>query len=104
MIRQLRIYQVDPRLLPEFDERFRQHAHRIMATYGFDIETMGYSRVEDRVEFVYLLRWPDEETMRAQWEAFLADTEWDAIKRRSRETTGEPVLAKLADQVLTESY
>lgn len=104
MIHQLRIYQVRPELLPEFDTRFKNHARRIMVTYGFDIESMWYSRVEEKVEFVYILRWPDIQTMRKQWDAFMADAEWESIKQHSRETTGEPVLAKLADQVLTESY
>lgn len=104
MIHQLRIYQVDPALVEHFDERFKNHAKRIMERHGFHIESMWYSRDNGRVEFVYVLRWPDAEQMTTRWDAFMADPEWEAIKQRSRDTTGEPVIAKLADKVLTDSY
>ncbi len=103
MIHQLRIYEVDPALVEQFDKRFKSHAKRIMERYGFHIESMGYSREAERIEFVYVLTWHDAEQMKAGWDAFMADSEWDEIKQRSRETTGEPVLAKLADKVLVDS-
>lgn len=37
----------------------------------------------DTVEFVYLLEWPDEETMKAAWKGFTADEEWAAVKRET---------------------
>ncbi len=104
MIHQLRIYQVNPNLLAEFDARFKDHAKRIMERYGFRVTSMWYSRVKDRVEFIYILQWDDAAQMQAQWAAFMADQEWEKIKAHSRSTTGEPVVAKLVDQVLTDSY
>ena len=52
-----------------------------MARHGFDIVAMWEARTEEGPEFVYLLRWPDEATMVAAWERFMADPEWAAIKR-----------------------
>jgi heme-degrading monooxygenase HmoA len=75
MIHQLRIYQINPDLKTEFDERFRKHASRIMKLHGFDIKAMWYSEVEDKTEFVYILEWPDSTTLQKQWDAFIADSE-----------------------------
>jgi len=49
MIHQLRIYEVDPALVEQFDKRFKSHAKRIMERYGFHIESMGYSREAERI-------------------------------------------------------
>jgi len=37
---------------------------------------MWETRLGDRTEFVYLLAWPDEKTMRHAWEQFRANEEW----------------------------
>lgn len=42
-------------------------------------------------EFVYLLEWPNEATMRERWEKFLADEEWAEIKRVTAEKYGRLV-------------
>ena len=34
---------------------------------------IGKSKTDAGLEFVYLLKWPDKQTMTAQWEKFLAD-------------------------------
>jgi len=104
VIHQLRIYEVDPTLVEQFDERFKTHAKRIMERHGFQIESMWYAREDGSVQFIYILVWQDAEQMRTQWEAFMADPEWEAVKQRSRETTGEPVTSKVADKVLTDTY
>jgi len=103
MIHQLRIYRIDPSLKTEFDTRFRDHASRIMKSHGFKIVAMWYSEFEDSMEFVYILKWPDETTMRTQWDVFMADAEWEGIKKQSREAYGEMVLAKVRDQVLEDT-
>jgi hypothetical protein len=100
MIEQLRIYSIDPNLQKEFDYRFKQHALRIMKSYGFKVQSMWYSAVPGGLEFIYILEWPDEATMQKQWELFMADEEWTKIKQESREKYGEMVLGKLKDQVL----
>jgi hypothetical protein len=103
MIHQLRIYRINPDLKTEFDARFRDHASRIMKSYNFHVVAMWYSEFEGSTEFVYILRWPDESTMREQWDAFMADIEWADIKKQSREAYGEMVLAKVRDQVLADT-
>ncbi len=100
MINQLRIYQIEPRLKAEFDARFKDHASRIMRSYGFNIIAMWYSETDEATEFVYILSWPDEETMRKQWKAFMSDAEWGDIKKKSRALHGEMVLKKVCDRTL----
>lgn len=92
-VQQLRIYEIDPAKRGAFLRRFEQHAVRIMrGRYGFTILATWESRNDDALEFVYLLHWPDRETMTRQWAAYLADPEWERIKREIRaEVGGEPV-------------
>jgi heme-degrading monooxygenase HmoA len=85
MIHQLRIYEIFEANKDAFHARFRDHAARIMKRYGFDIVAMWEAKREERTEFVYLLRWPDERTKTDAWASFMADQEWDEIKRATRD-------------------
>ncbi|GAB4523505.1 MAG: hypothetical protein Kow00133_11460 [Amphiplicatus sp.] len=98
-VHQLRIYEIFEENKQAFHERFRDHAARIMKRHGFKIAAMWEARGEDRTEFVYLLAWPDEETMRARWAAFMADEEWAAVKRETGAVHGRLVGA-IEDRVL----
>jgi heme-degrading monooxygenase HmoA len=91
MIHQLRVYEIFEHNKAAFLVRFREHAARIMATYGFEIVWMWECSTPERAEFVYLLAWPDEETMLRSWEAFKADEEWKAIKRATNAEHGDLV-------------
>src|SRR5260370_1518490 len=84
MIYQLRIYEIFEHNKAAFHDRFRDHAARIMKSYGFDIIATWESKTSDRTEFVYLLAWPDEQTMLRARGQFRADEEW-----RSEEHTSE---------------
>ena len=75
MLHQLRIYEIFESNRDAFHERFRDHAARIMARYGFDLVAMWEGERDGRVEFVYLLAWPDADTMAHAWAEFLADEE-----------------------------
>lgn len=88
-VHQLRIYRIYDQTRVAFHDRFRDHAARIMAGHGFDIVAMWESRSEEGPEFVYLLRWQDEATMKAAWERFMADPEWAAIKRATAAEHGQ---------------
>lgn len=88
---QLRIYEVDPSKRDAFHARFKEHAARIMKKYGFAIAAMWESTTAANFEFVYILQWPDAETMERQWGLFLADEEWIRIKREMDNDIGEPV-------------
>jgi heme-degrading monooxygenase HmoA len=84
MIHQLRIYEIFEQNKAAFHARFRDHAARIMQRHGFQIVAMWEAKTERQTEFVYLLRWPDEQTKSDAWAAFLADQEWEEIKRATR--------------------
>jgi NIPSNAP len=81
VVHQLRIYEIFEGNKRQFHERFRNHAMRIMARYDFQIVAMWEAQGEDGPEFVYLLEWPDEATMKDRWAKFMADEEWAEIKR-----------------------
>ena len=82
-----------------FHERFRDHAARIMARHGFQIQTMWECKTEARTEFVYLLQLPDEATLKAAWASFMADEEWAEIKRVTGAANG-PLVGAIEDRVL----
>lgn len=100
VIRQLRIYEIFDETKDAFHERFRDHAARIMATYGFCFIAGWETSTDDGPEFVYLLEWPDETTMKDRWAAFMADEEWAQIKRDTAAVHGQMVGA-IQDRVLT---
>jgi hypothetical protein len=87
-IHQLRIYEVPHENLQVFHERFRDHAARIMKKYGFNIVAMWQSEFEYKQEFIYLLEWQDETTMKNAWSSFMADQEWKDIKAETGKLHG----------------
>jgi heme-degrading monooxygenase HmoA len=89
---QLRIYEVSPDKKAIFHNRFKNHALPIMKRYGFEVVALWESSTVANFEFIYLLKWPDAASMERQWELFLADEEWIAIKKKTVSETGEPVL------------
>ena len=91
MIHQLRIYEIFEYNKAAFHDRFREHAARIMKSYGFDIVATWESKTSDRTEFVYLLAWPDEQTMLRAWGQFRADEEWKKIKKLTNTQHGDLV-------------
>ena len=99
MIHQLRSYEIFEHNKAAFHERFRDHAMRIMRTYGFDILAMWEAQTDERTEFVYLLTWPDEPTMREAWGKFLADEEWKEIKRVTSAQHGD-LVGEIEDRML----
>ncbi|WP_299744491.1 NIPSNAP family protein [uncultured Tateyamaria sp.] len=92
MINQLRIYDVPPENAGPFLDRFRDHAARLMKTYGFRIQAMWTEQAEDRLRFVYLLAWQDEAEMKDRWAAFMADEDWAQIKKETAAQHGTFVL------------
>ncbi|MGH6696062.1 NIPSNAP family protein [Sphingopyxis sp.] len=82
-LQQLRIYEIPRANEGVFHDRFQGHALRIMARHGFAVRSIWRSEHQGKVEFVYLLDWPDAATMKAAWDAFLADPEWIAIKKET---------------------
>ena len=87
-IHQLRIYEIPEENRQAFHDRFKDHAHRIMKKYGFTIVTMWESSSEGKLEFIYLLEWPNEAAMKKAWENFMADQEWKDIKAETGKLHG----------------
>jgi hypothetical protein len=99
VIHQLRIYEIFDNNKKAFHDRFRDHAMRIMAKYDFNIVATWESKKDNRTEFVYLLEWPDRETMADRWEKFLRDQEWMKIKKETGEMYG-PLVGEIQDRTL----
>src|SRR5262245_8302395 len=99
VIHQLRIYEIFDSNKKAFHDRFRDHAMRIMAKYDFKIVATWESKKDNRTEFVYLLEWPDRETMSDRWEKFLQDQEWIKIKKETGEMYG-PLVGDIQDRTL----
>ena len=99
VIHQLRIYEVFDSNKNAFHDRFRDHAMRIMARYDFKIVATWESKKDNRTEFVYLLEWPDRETMADRWQKFLGDQEWINIKKETGEMYG-PLVGEIQDRTL----
>jgi hypothetical protein len=99
VIHQLRIYEIFDSNKNAFHDRFRDHAMRIMAKYDFKIVATWESKKGNRTEFIYLLEWPDKETMTERWEKFLHDEEWIKIKKETGETYG-PLVGEIQDRTL----
>ena len=99
VIHQLRIYEIFDVNKKAFHDRFRDHAMRIMARYDFKIVAIWESRKDNRTEFIYLLEWPDKETMTDRWEKFLHDEEWIRIKKETAEKSGN-LVGEIQDRTL----
>lgn len=100
VVHQLRIYEIFDNNKQAFHDRFRDHAMRIMAKYGFHIVAMWEAKNGARTEFVYLLEWPDEATMKDRWAKFMADREWSAIKKETGAKYGN-LVGEIQDRTLT---
>jgi hypothetical protein len=94
------VYEIFERNKVAFHARFRDHAMRIMRTYGFELLALWEAKSEKRTEFVYLLSWPDLATKEAAWRDFLADPEWKEIKRITKAEHGD-LVGEIQDRVLT---
>jgi len=99
VIHQLRIYEIFENNKKAFHDRFRDHAMRIMAKYDFRIVATWESKRDNRTEFIYLLEWPDKQTMTDRWEKFLRDQEWIKIKKETAEING-PLVGEVQDRTL----
>lgn len=101
-IYQIRIYELKESNKEQFFIRFRDHASRIMKRHGFDILKMWESNYNGKPEFVYLLKWEDEEALKQSWEKFFADEEWVEIRDFTNEKYGGLVGERKEDRLLKE--
>jgi hypothetical protein len=101
VILQMRTYELFDNTREAFHARFRDHAVRIFERHGFSFVAGWESRHEGGSQFSYVLRWPDEDTMRRCWAAFMADDEWAEIKRRSAASAPGPLVGEIDDCLVT---
>ena len=99
MIHQLRVYEVFEKNKAAFHDRFEEHAIRIMESYGFEFVSIWETESEAGTEFVYLLQWPDEDTMSRAWEGFMSDQEWKDIKNATGAEHGR-LVGEIQEKVL----
>jgi hypothetical protein len=90
-IYQLRVYEIFEKNKKDFHDRFRDQAMVIMKKYNFKITSIWESKSENKTEFVYLLEWPDEATMKKAWENFKSDKDWIEIKKQTSAKFGDLV-------------
>lgn len=103
-LQQLRIYEINRSNKDAFHRRFQDHALRIMKRHGFKVIDMWESDTGEKIEFVYLLSWPDKETMDSRWKEFLADQEWIDIKKQTAAESGELVREANGQPLVRVSY
>ena len=103
-LQQLRIYEINRGNRDAFHKRFQDHALRIMRRHGFKIIDMWESDSGAKIEFVYLLSWPDRSTMDSRWRELLADQEWIDIKKQTAAQSGELVRAVNSQPLIRVSY
>jgi hypothetical protein len=97
---QLRIYEIFEHNKKAFHDRFKTSAMRIMTRYDFQILAIWESKQNNSTEFVYLLQWPNELTMKTKWAEFMKDEEWIAIKKETSATHGK-LVGNITDKILT---
>jgi hypothetical protein len=99
VVHQLRVYEIFDNNKQAFHDRFRDHAMRIMKKYDFNIVSIWEAKNGERTEFVYLLEWPDEATMKDRWAQFMADQEWKDIKKETAAKYGT-LVGEIQDRTL----
>ena len=99
-LHQLRIYEIFKHNKQAFHDRFRDHAMRIMRSHGFEFVMLWETGTDERLEFAYLLAWPDREVMKTAWDAFMEDQEWKDIKHVTGAEHGRMV-GEIWERVLT---
>lgn len=92
---ELRIYHAAPGKLPDLIARFKDHTDALFTKHG--LKSVAYWTALDEPAknstFFYILEHPTREAAAANWKAFQADPEWQAVKAKSEEN------GKLVDSI-----
>jgi NIPSNAP len=92
---ELRIYHAAAGKLQDLIARFRDHTDALFAKHG--LKSVAYWTALDEpaksTTFYYILEHPSREAAAANWKAFQADPEWQAVKAKSEEN------GKLVDSI-----
>lgn len=99
MIYEIRVYEASESNAPAMRARFYDHvAKTFFPRHGIELVGAFTAPIEDG-RLVYMTCFANEEARKAAWAAFVADPEWDALKKAS-EVNG-PLLKSQTVTVLT---
>jgi hypothetical protein len=97
-IYEMRIYYSPAGRLDDLHARFRNHTLKLFAKHG--IESIGYWVPVENPEnqLIYLLAYPSREARDKSWKEFMADTDWQAV-RKETEAKG-PIVSRVTSYFL----
>ncbi|HSG91412.1 MAG TPA: NIPSNAP family protein [Pseudomonadales bacterium] len=79
---ELRTYTTNPGKLGALHARFANHTQRIFERHG--MRNVAYWVPSDQADtLIYVIAHADEDAAKANWEAFIADPEWQQVYRDS---------------------
>jgi hypothetical protein len=85
MVYELRVYHCYQGKLPDLLKRFREHTTKLFERHG--MRNIAYWTPMDEPQksntLIYILAHPSREAAAANWKAFSADTEWQAVQKAS---------------------
>lgn len=85
MVYELRVYHCYQGKLPDLLKRFREHTTKLFERHG--MRNIAYWTPMDEPQksntLIYILAHPSREVAAANWKAFSADTEWQAVQKAS---------------------
>lgn len=80
---ELRTYDIHPSKMPNINARFQNHTMSLLKKHGIAVVGFWERLVEDAGQLIYLCKFETEEQVRARWDAFRADPEWQRVKAES---------------------
>ncbi len=102
---ELRVYTCEPGKIDALHSRFKDHTMRIFEKHGMkniaywipsDTEanaTESSDSEDNKDRLIYIIRHESRDAAAASWKAFIADPEWKAVAKASREAHGK-ILSK----------
>lgn len=100
MVYELNIYELEYTTEAALIDRFERHAIGIFERLGFRLVGFWSTRIGTAPELVYLLAWEDLGERDRRWRAFEEDSEWVAIKKRTTEAAGRPLVQRIEYKIL----
>ena len=101
MLYELREYTAVPGRLAALIKRFNDHTLTLFEKHGIDVVFMTQTEFGDNSnnELVYAVRFSSYPDLEEKWTTFLADPEWQRVKRES-EVDG-PLVARVQRRLLS---
>jgi hypothetical protein len=101
VIYEIREYTTVPGRMPALVKRFKNHTLEIFARFGMEVAFISLTELgaNSNNELVYVLKFDSYDDMVTKWAAFLADPEWQEVRKAS-EADG-PIVASISRRVLT---